>query len=73
MVPSGYGMRSKAQTCKTRLMNRSGALQGSWTLFADPVDNIAMVDMPDTALHGHLLCTSREGTIAVISLKEMDQ
>jgi hypothetical protein len=29
--------------------------------------------MAVTALHDHLLCTSREGTIGVISLKEMDQ
>nr|XP_019009161.1 uncharacterized protein I206_05807 [Kwoniella pini CBS 10737]OCF47942.1 hypothetical protein I206_05807 [Kwoniella pini CBS 10737] len=48
-------------------------IRGSWTLFADPVQNIALLDMPQAGpLIGCLLITSREGTVGIISLKEMD-
>ena len=49
-------------------------LQGSWTVFADPVHWITMLDMPLAGvLRNCVLCTSKEGTIALISLADMDQ
>ncbi|WWC65680.1 uncharacterized protein I303_108301 [Kwoniella dejecticola CBS 10117] len=46
---------------------------GSWTLFADPVSKIAVLDLPQAGpLRGCLLITSREGTVGIISLKEMN-
>lgn len=52
----------------------TGRLLASWTLFADPVDRIALVNAPDAGvLHDKLLCTSCEGTVAVISLEELEQ
>nr|XP_019043333.1 hypothetical protein I302_07908 [Kwoniella bestiolae CBS 10118]OCF22263.1 hypothetical protein I302_07908 [Kwoniella bestiolae CBS 10118] len=48
-------------------------LCGSWTLFADPVKDVASLNMPQAGpLHGCALVTSREGTVGLISLKEMD-
>ncbi|WOO76901.1 WD repeat-containing protein 7 [Vanrija pseudolonga] len=49
-------------------------LRGSWTLFDDPVHNIAHLDLKEAAsLEGALLCTSERGSVAVISLRDMDQ
>ena len=49
-------------------------LLGSWTLFADPVHLIALLEMPQAGiLRTCVLCTSQDGTIGIISLKEMDQ
>jgi hypothetical protein len=43
-------------------------------MFADPVEDLAMIDMDEAgALQDHLICTSQEGTIGVISLKDMEQ
>jgi hypothetical protein len=43
-------------------------------VFADPVDDLAMIDMNDAgALQDHLICLSQDGTIGAISLKEMEQ
>ena len=53
---------------------RSAQLLASWTLFADPVRNIIMVDMIEAGvLQDHLICVSQEGTIGVISLTQMEQ
>lgn len=43
-------------------------------MFADPVDDLALIDMKDAgALQDHLICSSQEGTIGVVSLKDMEQ
>ncbi|KAK6908897.1 hypothetical protein I203_102903 [Kwoniella mangroviensis CBS 8507] len=48
-------------------------LCGSWTLFADPVKDVALLNMSQAGtLQGCLLITSRDGTVGIISLKEMD-
>lgn len=47
---------------------------GSWTLFAWPVSDFVLLDMPQAGpLHGTLLCTSQAGTVGIISLSEMEQ
>ncbi|KAK8849511.1 hypothetical protein IAR55_004845 [Kwoniella newhampshirensis] len=44
-------------------------LCGSWTLFAWPVESLALLDMPQAGtLQGTLLCTSKAGTIGLVSL-----
>ncbi|TXT16045.1 hypothetical protein VHUM_00548 [Vanrija humicola] len=49
-------------------------LRGSWTLFDDPVQSIAHLELKEAAsLEGALLCTSERGSVAVISLRDMDQ
>ena len=49
-------------------------LLGTWTLFADPVRDIGLLDFPQAGiLRDCVLCTSYDGTIGVISMKEMDQ
>jgi hypothetical protein len=49
-------------------------LCGSWTVFGDPVKSLTCLDMPQAGTLQHtLFCTSAEGTIAVISLSEMEQ
>ncbi|WWC92997.1 uncharacterized protein L201_007961 [Kwoniella dendrophila CBS 6074] len=48
-------------------------LCGSFTLFADPVKDIALLDMTEAGpLRGCLLVISNDGTVGIISLKEMD-
>ncbi|WWD04165.1 hypothetical protein V865_002231 [Kwoniella europaea PYCC6329] len=48
-------------------------LCGSWTLFADPVKDVALLNMSQAGpLQGCLLITSRDGTVGIISLKSMD-
>jgi hypothetical protein len=44
------------------------------SLFAFPVVSIHMLDVPQAGtLRGQVLCTSKAGTIALVSLDEMDQ
>jgi hypothetical protein len=51
----------------------SFAFQGSWTAFADPVGSVSYVDDDKVdAMQDSLLCTSRDGTVAIISLQELD-
>ncbi|WVF68617.1 hypothetical protein IAT40_003387 [Kwoniella sp. CBS 6097] len=48
-------------------------LSASFTLFADPVKSVSLLDMPQAgSLEGCLLVTSNDGTVGIISLKEMD-
>jgi hypothetical protein len=43
-------------------------------VFGDPVKSLTCLDMPQAGTLQHtLFCTSAEGTIAVISLSEMEQ
>ncbi|KIR29487.1 hypothetical protein I307_01393 [Cryptococcus deuterogattii 99/473] len=47
---------------------------GSWTLFAWPVSDFVLLDMPQAGtLRGTLLCTSQAGTVGIISMSEMEQ
>ncbi|OXG25397.1 hypothetical protein C367_03219 [Cryptococcus neoformans Ze90-1] len=47
---------------------------GSWTLFAWPVSDFVLLDMPQAgSLRGTLLCTSQAGTVGIISLSKMEQ
>lgn len=56
------------------IRRRSAQLVASWTLFADPVEKLAILDMPDAGmLQDHLICVSQEGTVGVISLAKMEQ
>ncbi|WWD20135.1 hypothetical protein CI109_104611 [Kwoniella shandongensis] len=49
-------------------------LCGSWSLFAWPVESLSLLDMPQAgSLQGSLLCTSKAGTIGIISLVNMEQ
>ena len=53
---------------------RTFELQGSWTLFAYPVQSVSLLDMPQAGtLAGNLLCTSQAGTVGLISLVDMEQ
>ncbi|ORY34903.1 hypothetical protein BCR39DRAFT_515490 [Naematelia encephala] len=58
-----------------RIWNASSfKLEGSWTLFAEPVDVIAMLDLAEAGpLRGCVICVSTLGTVGLISLREMDQ
>ncbi|OCF37103.1 hypothetical protein I316_01008 [Kwoniella heveanensis BCC8398] len=48
-------------------------LCASFTLFADPVRNVALLNMPQAGgLQNCLLVSSNDGTVGIISLKEMD-
>jgi hypothetical protein len=43
-------------------------------MFADPVESIALIDKTNAGpLQDHILCTSREGTVGIISLADMEQ
>jgi hypothetical protein len=43
-------------------------------MFADPVKSIAIVDMANAGvLQDHVLVSSSDGTLGVISLKDMEQ
>lgn len=47
---------------------------GSWTLFAWPVSDFVLLDMPQAGpLRGTLLCTSQAGTVGIICLSKMEQ
>lgn len=49
-------------------------LEGSWTLFADAVSSLSLIDLPNAGfLRNCLLCTSADGTIGIISLADMEQ
>ncbi|ODO06895.1 hypothetical protein I350_04255 [Cryptococcus amylolentus CBS 6273] len=49
------------------------AFQGSWTLFAWPVESFAVLDKPQAGpLQNCLLAASRAGTVAVLGLDEME-
>lgn len=53
---------------------RSFELQGSWSLFAFPVQSIALLDMAQAgSLQNHLFCVSQAGTVGIIALQEMEQ
>ena len=44
------------------------------SLFAFPVVSINLLDMPQAGtLRGQVICTSKAGTIALVSLDEMEQ
>lgn len=76
MVQYGYGVPSELLDYRHRTAHdsRPFELLGSWTLFADPVYGLASLDIGQAGiLRGCVICTSRAGTIGVISLKEMDQ
>ncbi|WVR08230.1 hypothetical protein IAU60_005277 [Kwoniella sp. DSM 27419] len=46
---------------------------GSFTLFADPIKSVALLDIPQAgSLDGCLLAVSEGGTIGIVSLKDMD-
>lgn len=53
---------------------RTLRLRGSWTLFDDHVRSATLLDMDEAgSLRGSLLCTSARGTVALISLRDMEQ
>lgn len=58
--------------CSSRL--RPFSLQGSWTLFADPVSRVCLIDeQAKGPLSRSLLCVSVDGTVGIISLEDMEQ
>lgn len=68
-----YLMRTLRQNL-TDHSHREFQFCGSWTLFAWPVSDFVLLDMPQAGpLHGTLLCTSQAGTVGIISLSEMEQ
>lgn len=65
-----------AMNCLSRWadFDSSGQQQASWTMFADPVKSISMVNSPNAGvLEEHVLVFSCDGTVGVISLKGMEQ
>lgn len=58
----------------SRTNNSALYLRGSWTLFDDAVRTATILDMEEAgSLRGCVLFTSTKGSVAVVSLREMDE
>ena len=75
MVLSGYGRLSGSRLSfhPDKMTDASPfELKGSWTVFAHPVQSAAVVNAKSSTLNDVLLCTSEDGTVALLSLTDLD-